>query len=107
MVDADDPVNPRHFSIQPDIEMAPDVPTRRVHRPTERALAMLEDSLPEGPGALQSDNEDSNMVTPDARPRSPLCIRIRHIFKTAANKFGLVQTQTQIISLKSYHMHLQ
>ena len=92
MADADDPVNPRHFSIQPDIEMAPDVPTRRVRRPTERALAMLEDSLPEGPGALQSDDEDSNMVTPDARPRSPLRIRIRRIFKTAANKFGLVRT---------------
>jgi len=92
MADADDPVNPRQFSNEPDIEMAPDVSTRRVRRPTERALAMLEDSLPEGPGALQSDDEDSNMVTLDARPRSPLRIRIRRIFKTAANKFGLVRT---------------
>jgi hypothetical protein len=32
------------------------------------------------------------MVTPDARPRSPLRIRIHRIFKTAANKFGLVRT---------------
>jgi len=55
-------------------------------------LAMLEDSLPEGPGVLQSDNEDSGVVTPEARPRSPLRIRIRRIFKTAANKFGLVRT---------------
>jgi hypothetical protein len=92
MADADELVDPVQLSNEPDIEMEPELPARRVCRPTERALAMLEDSLPEGPGLLQSDDEDSGVITPEARPRSPLRIRIRRILKTAANKFGLVRT---------------
>jgi len=92
MQDADELANPLHTRQSSDVEMEPEVPSRRVRRPTERALAMLEDSLPEGPGVLQSDNEDSDVGTPEARPRSPLRIRIRRILKTAANKFGLVRT---------------
>ena len=91
MDDTDELANPGPMQL-PDIEMEPEVPSRRVRRPTERVLAMLEDSLPEGPGVLQSDDEDSGAVTPEARPRSPLRIRIRRISKTAANKFGLVRT---------------
>jgi len=89
MADTDELVNPMQLF---DIEMEPEVPSQRVRRPTKRALAMIEDSLPEGPGVLQSDNKDSGVVTPEARPRSPLRIRIRRILKTAANKFGLVRT---------------
>ena len=50
----------------PDIEMEPEVPSQRVHRPTEHALAMLEDSLLEGPRFLQSDNEDLGVATLEA-----------------------------------------
>jgi len=92
MEDVDDLVDPIRSSNVPDIEMEPEIPARRVRRPTERALAMLEDSLPEGPGVLQSDDEDPGVVAPEAQPRSPLRIRIRRILKTATNKFGLVRT---------------
>jgi len=89
MADMDELANPMQLS---DIEMEPEVPSQRVRRPTKCALAMIEDSLTEGPGVLQSDNEDSGVVTPEARPHSPLRIRIRRTLKTAANKFGLVRT---------------
>lgn len=69
MADTDELANPMQLF---DIEMEPEVPSQRVRRPTKRALAMIEDSLPEGPGVLQSDNKDSGVVTPEARPRSPL-----------------------------------
>ena len=65
MDDTDELANPGPMQL-PDIEMEPEVPSRRVRRPTERVLAMLEDSLPEGPGVLQSDDEDSGAVTPEA-----------------------------------------
>ena len=76
----------------PDIEMEPEVPSQQVRRPTEHALAMLEDSLLEGPRVLQSDNEDLGVATLEAWPHSPLHIHICHILKTAANKFSLVWT---------------
>ena len=44
--DGDELANPMQLS---DVEMEPELPSRRVRRPTEHALAMLEDSLPEGP----------------------------------------------------------
>ena len=92
MEDVDDLVDPMHSSNVPDIEMEPEIPAQQVRRPTERALAMLEDSLLEGPGVLQSDDEDPGVVTPEAKPCSPLRIHIHRILKTAANKFSLVRT---------------
>jgi hypothetical protein len=55
------------------------LPTKRVRRPTERALAMFNDNMPEGPGILESDNDDEDSMTLDSpleRQPSPLRIRI-------------------------------
>ncbi|KDR68963.1 hypothetical protein GALMADRAFT_145983 [Galerina marginata CBS 339.88] len=97
MADADVPVDSGPLPDQVNTEMEPELPTQRVRRLTECALAMLADSLPEGPGVLQSDDEnsDADSVLPEAESTSPLRlplrIRIRRIFKTVANKFGLIE----------------
>ncbi|KAF8965639.1 hypothetical protein BDZ97DRAFT_2057933 [Flammula alnicola] len=84
---------PNYLPLDVDEVMAA-LPTKRNRRPTERARAMLEDNLPEGPGDLQSDEEDGDMATSDSSlpQTSPLRIRIRRIVKSVANKFGLVRT---------------
>ena len=58
---------------------------------------MLEDEIPEGPGDLQPDEpreataaEGETRLSP--RPPSPLRIRIRRIYKSMVNKFGLART---------------
>ncbi|KAF8871118.1 hypothetical protein BD779DRAFT_483736 [Infundibulicybe gibba] len=68
------------------------LPPKRIRRRTERAMAMLEDTVPEGPGDLLSDDETTN-TTPqsDSEQHPPLRIRIRRVIRSVANKFGLVR----------------
>ncbi|KAF8911104.1 hypothetical protein CPB84DRAFT_1821235 [Gymnopilus junonius] len=81
--------------IQADSVATPVLPARWVIKLTECARAMLKDSLPEGLGILESDNEDTRSPSPEEsppRPSSPLHIHLRCIFRTATNKFKLVRT---------------
>jgi len=79
----------------PQLESEITLPATRIRRLTERAKAMLEDELPEGAGDLLSEEtleDHPASVAPCSHdlPSSTLRIRIRRLFKTAVNKFGLV-----------------
>lgn len=68
---------------------------KRRHKPTARALAMMADDLPDGPGELLGDDaQEAATATVGPAPATeeppvPLRIRIRRLVRTAKNKFGV------------------
>lgn len=79
--------------MQLDVGAVAEVPAWQIIKLTERAKAMLEDSLPEGPGVLESDDEDVHAASPEVEsPWAPSLLHIHFcwLFKTMANKFNLV-----------------
>lgn len=67
------------------------LPAKRVRRLTERMKALLADTLPEGPGPLADPADHDLPRSPSPEP-DPLRIRVRRVYKTLRNAFGISRT---------------
>ena len=89
----------QHASVsqQDEPSVVDDLPARRIRRPTARALAMLEDTFPEGPNPVEEIQSDDASTSSQTEPPpvdvvthpEPLRIRIRRIFRSKKNAFGV------------------